>query len=379
MGRGGSGVRAASPTSIQIEFVYQGIRCRERIKLQPSPANLKRAERHREAILHAIYEGTFDYAVTFPGSKNLKKFASNKDLTTGEWLDLWLGRKEKHIKASTFNGYRKVLTQLKDGFGTIRLSELSRPHIKSWCNHLDATNKTIANLLSPLRAALQEAVEDGLISDNPLINFSYRKNEPPKKSHVDPFTAQEQHAIIQAANHMNPEIGKWVTVAFWTGLRTSEMIALEWADVDLDRGVLHITKAKTLYTKEAETTKTRAGVRQVKVLPPVRDVLSQVERKLTVVFYNPKTDKPWTGDSEIRKVWVKVLRDAKVRYRNPYQTRHTYASMMLTAGENLAWISYQLGHSSVLMTTKVYARYIKDSNPEAGELAVNLFSYVESV
>ena len=70
-----TGVVAVSASSIQISFTYKGINCRERLKLQPSPANLKRAEQHRAAILHAIERGSFDYTVTFPESPNRFKFS----------------------------------------------------------------------------------------------------------------------------------------------------------------------------------------------------------------------------------------------------------------------------------------------------------------
>ena len=57
-----TGVRAVSASSIEISFTYQGKRCREKIKLKPTPANLKRAERHRAAILDAA--AAHDYLVT---------------------------------------------------------------------------------------------------------------------------------------------------------------------------------------------------------------------------------------------------------------------------------------------------------------------------
>ncbi len=68
MGRSESGVRAISESSIEIAFSYRGVRCRERVRLKPTPANLKRAARHRAAVLDAIERNTFDYAKTFPDS-----------------------------------------------------------------------------------------------------------------------------------------------------------------------------------------------------------------------------------------------------------------------------------------------------------------------
>ncbi len=63
------------------------------------------------------------------------------------------------------------------------------------------------------------------------------------------------------------------------------------------------------------------------------------------VFHSPRTSAPWEGDDAIRKTaWVYALKKTGLRYRRPYQTRHTYASMMLTAGENPVWVAAQMGH-----------------------------------
>ena len=68
------GVRPASKSSIEIDFYYCDIRCKERIKRKPTPANLKEVSNHRGAILNAIRNGTFDYATTFPDSKRRHLF-----------------------------------------------------------------------------------------------------------------------------------------------------------------------------------------------------------------------------------------------------------------------------------------------------------------
>lgn len=70
--------------------------------------------------------------------------------------------------------------------------------------------------------------------------------------------------------------------------------------------------------------------------------------------------------------WIPALKKAGVRYRNPYQTRHTYASMMLSAGENLAWVSNQMGHSDVLITARTYARWISNDEQQ-GKKAIEMF------
>lgn len=380
MGREGKGVRQVTAKSFQIEFVYDGHRCRERIAFNPATTRpeiaRKQIERHREAILHAINADTFNYLATFPNSKTAKKLANAAvELTVGVWLNRWIDKKEQHIKASTYQGYSKAIKQIKAALGNIKLEELKRKDVKHWCESLTASNKTIANLVSPLRDALTEAVHEELIPENPLSDFTFKRNEPPKESDVDPFNQSEQEAIINAAKDSN--ISNLFRFAFWSGLRTSEIVALEWRDIDVDRCIISVNRAKTQHATKPESTKTKAGNREVMLLPPAKAALIaqwKLSGKHKNVFLNPHDSKPWKGDLPIRRVWMLILKRAGVRYRRPYQTRHTYASMMLSAGEPLAWVSNQLGHSSVIQTANVYATWIPNSNPTAGMKAVEMFS-----
>src|SRR5690625_3068156 len=129
MGRKYEGVRPGSASSIEIDFYYAGRRCKERLKLKPTPANLRRAANHRAAILLAIDEGTFDYAITFPDSKNAQRFS--QPLRAGalqEYLESWIESKEKTIKVSTAIGYRKAISGvIVPAIGSIPLLDLKRP------------------------------------------------------------------------------------------------------------------------------------------------------------------------------------------------------------------------------------------------------------
>jgi integrase len=171
-----------------------------------------------------------------------------------------------------------------------------------------------------------------------------------------------------------------VQFAFWTGLRTSELVALDWSDIDWVRGVVIVSRAMTQGMEEPEDgTKTDAGWREVKLLPPALRAL-QAQKAFTFlkgseVFQHPRTKERWTGDKAIREsMWIPALKRAGVRYRKPYQTRHTYASMMLMAGENPMWVAKQMGHTDWSLTAKRYARWIPSDMPDAGSKAVERWS-----
>lgn len=376
------GVRAASASSIEIDFYYAGKRRKEYVKLEPTPANLRRAFNHRAAILKEIESGTFDYLAVFPNSKQAKQYVGEKQvsaagLTLATYLGTWLDEMEKRVKSSTWDDYRKIVNNtIIPKIGSTLLVDMSVAKAKSLVKDMECSNKRIGNILSVLRSALDEAVIDEYIEVNPIADWTYQNVEAPKKvSDVDPFTKEEQALILEACTGQYHNLVKF---AFWTGLRTSELVALDWSDIDWVRGVIHVTRAMTQCSDDPEDTKTDAGRREVKLLAPAMEALLD-QRKYTFekdqeIFQNPRTLGRWSGDQTLRKgYWIPAVEKAGVRYRRQYQTRHTYASMMLSAGEHPMWVAKQMGHSDWTMIGRIYGKWMPDAAPDAGNKAEALF------
>jgi len=300
-----------------------------------------------------------------------------------EYLETWLSKQRPHLKSSTFEGYRKIVQNtLTPAFGDIFLPDFRKGNLRAWCDKQDVSNKRLANVQSVLRQALQDAIDDELLETNPLYGWKYARKEAPRAiDDVDPFTADEQAEIVESFSE--PQCRNLFQFAFWAGLRTSELCALEWGDVDWRRGIVRVSRALTQDADEPETTKTRRGTRDVKLLPMAIEALeAQKAHSLLAgrqIFLNPRIGKPWAGDQAIRKVWTAALRKAGIRYRRPYQTRHTYASMMLTAGESPVWLAQQMGHSDMTMIARTYGRWIADAQPDAGNKAAAMFGRKSSI
>ncbi|UCR75699.1 integrase [Burkholderia phage phiBt-TXDOH] len=236
----------------------------------------------------------------------------------------------------------------------------------------------MTNVLSVFRAALAEAVQDEIVETNVLYGWTYQRNDAPgRDDDVDPFTAEEQAAILGAMVGQEKNLFQF---AFWTGLRTSELIALQWSDVDWERGIVRVQRARTRaarVAKKVEDTKTRGSRRNVKLLEPALAALNDQKRFSSLlggsIFLNPRTGEAWSGDNVIWLAWNRAIEKSAARYRRPYQTRHTYASMMLSAGEPPMWVASQMGHISLKMIEQRYGRWIKDAAPDAGRRAEALF------
>lgn len=345
--------------------------------MEPTRANIKWAERKRALILDEIERGLFIYTNHFPDSKRAKLFghSNEADRTIGELLTAYLARVEKTLQRSTVKGYREAVeSHLLPTFGAIKISHLTAAQIRDWVSNLSVTLKTARNIITPLRAILEEALNDDIIPSNPLDRVILSKliNKETANSdwEVDPFTLDEMHILLDTAYGQTRNL---LQFAFWTGLRTSELIALEWGDIDWVHGLIRVNKAYVL--GEIKTTKTKAGIRDVMLHQPAIDALNAQKPHTFMlggrIFYQQFSGQPWESPNQIREAWRWLIKKSGIRYRNPYQTRHTFASMMLSSGENELWVSNQLGHKTVDVVRKHYGRWIKDAAAKTGYKPVN--------
>lgn len=340
----------------------------------------------RTEVLLAIEKGTFEYEVSFPASKNARKFSKSPTsvgLSLGVYLESWLEEKEKQLAPSSFRDYSFTAKNiLIPRLGSIMLKDLKWVDVKNELKKMECGNGRLRNIQSCLRSALNTAVEDQIIDTNVMtgmiysIQEEYDEDRENQEDRVDPFTAAEQALILAASPDQFKNLIKF---AFWTGMRTSELVALNWKDVDFEGRTVRVNKALTRGSTKVKDTKTISGRRTVKLLAPALEALEDQKRfsylKGHEVFQHPNTCTRWLNDKPIRDLfWVKIIPKAGVRYRNPYQTRHTYASMMLSAGEHPMWVAQQLGHKDWAMIRKVYGRFMNEAAPDAGGKAEQMFS-----
>jgi integrase len=357
-------------SGIVIDFTYRGIRCRETLKLTPNDKNIKYAQRLKDAIELDIERGTFEYTKYFTRDKlavlDRVPFSMiiEKQLATYE-SQLSSGT----ISISTYKTYvSKISYYIEPHFGKKLLSEVTGGAITKWLYSISRSRKTLTNLVIPLNTMLKYAVNSGLIDESPLdkINLSdiLKDISKPKIDEIEPFSNDEKSAIINGAAGQFKNL---VQFNFWTGLRIGELIALRWADIDFAAETISINKSIIYGIEKAP--KTKAGVRAIRMLPQAKLALENqfgsTGAQFDYVFHCPTTDRQWSNNL-IAKWWARLLQQCGVKYRYPYQMRHTYASTLIAHGENLAWIATQLGHKNIQMVMQHYGRFIPDKNAMGG-------------
>lgn len=355
---------------IQIAFSWNGQQCRE--LLPPCTINkaaITYAENLRNEIRRKIADGSFEYAAYFPESP--KAQVQKKELCLMEdMLNNQLHLYEKQVangqmSPSTYRGYYKSITgeRMRHWHGW-KLGHVTPSALRDWVSDMDCTSKAIRNMLIPLRSIFEDALNDGLITVNPFERIALSKliRQTSKASDyvVDPFTHEERAAILQACRS-----DEWPMFQFWfeTGLRPGELQALEWQHIDFEHAIVRIEQNQVAGVIKGP--KTESGRRTVDLSPDALEAL-KAQKPISFmrgkrVWLNQRTLEPWETDAQVRKTaWLPLMKRAGIKYRNPYQIRHTYASTRLTAGANPWYIADQMGHADVTMVFKTYGKFIRE-------------------
>ena len=355
MGRG-SGTGGVRPhrRGIQLTIYYRAKRLRPTLDLPATAPNLRYARRLLDEIRQKIRLGTFSYETYFPDAKNASEYVPAPQ-TFGERADRWL--ETLKVEHSTRIGYQRTLDRYwRPKFGDVHLTAIRPTDIREVLAPLAA--KTMNNTLIPLRRILAAAMDDGVIKENPALRIHNAKvqTEPP-----DPLTMDEVELVLaDLATRVDPQTANYFEVAFFTGLRPSEQIALHWLDYARKEGRLRVHRAR-VWGKDKPRTKTHQA-RDIELLDRAAAAIER-QRKHTLlaggeIFWNPNTGEPWNDEQVQRRYWNASLMRLGLRHREAYQTRHTFATIGLMAGCNPAWVARQMGHRSLKMFFEVYARWI---------------------
>lgn len=186
-----------------------------------------------------------------------------------------------------------------------------------------------------------------------------RKSSKASHHEVNPFVTQAMRdALLKAARADElPMMQFW----FATGLRPGELMALRWDRIDWVGSKVRIDL--NLVSKTEKGPKTEAGIRDVNLNPAALATL-RAQKPASFpsnahAWLNPHTNTAWEADAQIRKtLWQPLCTRAGVRYRNPYQVRHTFASSLLTAGESPWYVGNRSGRVDVQPVFKVYGKFI---------------------
>ncbi|MDD2698824.1 MAG: tyrosine-type recombinase/integrase [Arcobacteraceae bacterium] len=266
--------------------------------------------------------------------------------------------------ASTHNDCIGIYkNHIKEHFGHIMLDKLKPSEIKIWQNTLlekglsPARIHTIRNVMTLM---YKDALEDEIISKNP---FTLVRTPRISQTKVYPFSFEEIQKILLVTTGW---VKNFIALAFFTGARSGEMIGLKWEDIDFERKQIYIER--TIKMGLISSPKTDSSIRSIDILdallPYLKNQYKITGAKKSYVFLNDNNEHLYDIKRVRNTHWKKALEKAEIEYRTIYQTRHTFATVMIENNEDILWVSNMLGHINSTMTLSKYARYIKRANKD---------------
>lgn len=373
MGRTGSGVELRD-TSIRIKFVLDGETIRERLTVNgksmlPTTANIKYATRLSAQVQQAIATNTFSYERFFPESKRAQVEVPAEE-TLGKAADTWLATQGR-LSEATKDQYGTAVRFWKKLLGEkVALRSITHKQLAAKIGAYPwPSAKTHNNYMIALRGIMQLEYRGADSVHNPvngIENMSVVKKLP------DPLTADERNAILDSIHdHYDVRIHAYFLFMFYTGMRPEEAIALRWSDIDWKNQIARVQRVRTFKGSERDGSKTHAvrdvdlvpqAVQALQLMKPFTFMLSMErdsdEDTSSDIFQNPNTKRPWHDERSQRDhYWKPTLKKLGIRWRRPYNTRHTFATSALMTGAPPAYIADQLGHSLKMLLER-YARWI---------------------
>jgi integrase len=292
-----------------------------------------------------------------------------QNATLKQYVEAWLTVKKTTVSARVFESHLMMANRLLERLGATRRPREIRPlELRQWVAELaqKCSPKTVGHYVSVARGIFDEALIDEAIEKNPVIHVQIPRKKISLEELADPFSVEEIETILKASS---PPLRRIVGVMVNTGLRSGELLALRWSDVDFERGEIAIRRSRG--GGKDGPTKTIGSKRVIPLWPAVKPYLCELLEETGGEGYLFRTayGEPWYESQTInKKHWAPLLKKLGIRYRRLYQLRHTWASHMLLNGHYPpVQIARWMGHNSVEMLFRRYGRYVQAHKPKIEE------------
>ena len=385
-----SKVRARPETgTLYLDFFYRGVRCREQTALPDTTENRRRVQSLLSRIEKEIKQGLFDYAATFPASPKAMRFAvsivgGQGALATGgptttaaaptpaavpvtptfaEFSQTWRTEMAPQWRRLHRLSVDAIFdAHLLPAFGDKPLSAITKADVLAFRAELAKLPGRGRDTLSPattnkifgiLRQCVMEASDRLHLPDV----FRGVRRLKARRPDVQPFSLEEVEKIRTI---IRADYRDYVTVRFFTGMRSGEINGLKWKHVDFGKELILVRETFSCGEAEANA-KTETSLRDIPMLPMVKDALQhqwEARNRGSEYVFATREGNPIDANNFANRVWYPLLRYLGLEKRRPYQTRHTTATLMLASGENPEWIARLMGHANTQMLFTVYSRFV---------------------
>lgn len=287
-----------------------------------------------------------------------------------DWLTQWLENYIRpSVKVRTFERYSLIVEKhIRGKIGDLKLTDINPLVLQQYITELlqsgnHRTGKglsanSVNAVISVLQSSLKTAHMLGLTSE-----YTADKLKRPKLTEkpVECFSLAEQKKIEQAVLNGKKDKLYGILLCLYSGLRIGELIALEWKDIDLVKGVLTVSKSchdgrDGLIVDEPKTASSRRLILLPKQLLPILKAVKKKSDSPFVVSANGNA----VSVRSYQRSFELLLKKLKIPHKGFHSLRHTFATRALECGMDVKTLSEILGHKNPTVTLNRYAHSLME-------------------
>lgn len=272
-----------------------------------------------------------------------------------------------NLRNTTYERMLQLRKRVYAAIGHLRMDKITPRQIQAFVNSLskDGANERTGKLLAPktirhnmsfVSDVFAYAVKMGVVSDNPCAKVTLPKNEQTEKKI---YTPEQVQRFLSLLNDEPLKYRTFFNLMIYSGFRRSEMLGLEWKDIDFENNIISIKRTSN-YTSErgiyTDTTKTKRSKRVLKISPYIMGILKELkgeqdEEALRLGDKWVESDRlfvKWNGEPMNNQTpygWLKEFCEKNdMPFYGIHSFRHFATSALISSGLDVATVSGALGH-----------------------------------
>jgi integrase len=275
------------------------------------------------------------------------------------------------VRANTRREYRRLLATFALSYfdREVRVRELDRPAVQRFVDWLTTRpgrdgrlcDRSIANVLTPLRMALDAAVAEGLLDVNPAEQVVLPRRRAGRAWSMRERRYLTRAELVRLLNEVPPKWRPLFELLAASGLRISEAVGLRWSDLALDGDTPHLQVNRAIVKGAIVAPKSRHGARLIPLTPELAATLraDRPDGAAGDAFVFPGRDGAASDQGSLRRrVLVPAAERAGLTGVGFHTLRHTCASMLVESGLSPLRLQRWMGHHSPAFTLETYGHLI---------------------
>ncbi|MFD1418808.1 tyrosine-type recombinase/integrase [Companilactobacillus keshanensis] len=323
---------------------------------------------------------------------NQSGISEKENITFHDYAQSWIDTyKKDHISEHSYYIYSLIPTEIKNCFHETKLKDITKADYQNMItaygkNHV---RESVSKMNSRIKAIVQEAVDERIVYTNFTHNISIASKVASKDAglkYIDEIEAKKLKTLCLQSLDMN-SIGNYeIVFGLLTGCRIGEVSGLTWNNVHFKNKTVSIVNGYDYNGNNGfKDTKTESSNRTIRISDELLSILKKLKKQQRELFLKQgyrdidnlvfrNGNHQIISDNAVNKSLTTKLRD-KVKSKNIitfHGLRHTHASILISHGVDIAYVSQRLGHKNVAITLNIYSHLLQKAKSQQEEKAMEI-------